>query len=91
MAGRVEGLPHLGTRLSALPALKVSRQTVIPLGNFTLPAACFLHVHIHLGPLSTSAGYTYCLTAIDRFTCWPEVIPILDITADTMAHAVLTS
>jgi cleavage and polyadenylation specificity factor subunit 1 len=61
------------------------------LGNFTPPAARFLHVHVDLvGPLPTSAGYTYCLTAVDRFTCWPEVIPIPDITADTLAHTQIT-
>jgi cleavage and polyadenylation specificity factor subunit 1 len=35
-------------------------------------------------------GYTYCLTAVDRFTHWPEIIPIPDITADIMARALLT-
>jgi hypothetical protein len=55
---------------------KVSRHTVIPVGDFTLPAARFLHVHVDLvGPLPTSVGYRYCLTAVDRFTCWPTSNP----------------
>jgi hypothetical protein len=54
---------------------------VTPLVNFTPPAARFLHVHIDLiGPLPTSADYTHCLTAV----------PIPDITADTVACALLT-
>jgi cleavage and polyadenylation specificity factor subunit 1 len=61
------------------------------LGDFTLPVARFLHVHIDLvGPLLTSTGYTYYLTAVNCFTRWPEVVPIPNISADTMARALLT-
>jgi cleavage and polyadenylation specificity factor subunit 1 len=36
-----------------------------------------------------SAGCTYCLTAVDRLTRWPEVIPIPVSAADTAALALL--
>jgi cleavage and polyadenylation specificity factor subunit 1 len=70
---------------------KVSRHTVTPLGDFAPPVARFLHVHVDLvGTPRISACYTYCLNAVDPFTCWPEVIPNPYITANTMERALLT-
>jgi cleavage and polyadenylation specificity factor subunit 1 len=70
---------------------KVSHNTVTSIRDFTLPAARFLHVHIDfVRPLPTSAGYTYCLTAVNRSTRCPEAIPIPDTTANTVVRILLT-
>ena len=54
--------------------------------------ARFMQVHIDLvGPMTPSQGYKYCLTRIDRFSRWLEVIPIKDIKADTVAQAFYAS
>ena len=49
-------------------------------------------VHIDLvGPLPPSNGYTYLLTCVDRYTRWPEAVPLTDITAETVAKAFITT
>lgn len=45
---------------------------------------------IIIGPMPISKGYRYCLTIIDRFTRWPEGIPLPDISTNTVATVIFT-
>ena len=70
---------------------KIHRHTTAAPAQFPPPADRFRQVHIDLvGPLPTSDGYRYLLTAVDRFSRWPEAVPLRGITAPEVARALIS-
>nr|VZI27046.1 unnamed protein product [Spirometra erinaceieuropaei] len=67
---------------------KVQRHNKSPSGTFPSPDARFNHVHLDVvGPLPPSNGYTHLLTCVDRYTRWPEAIPLRNVQAETIVKA----
>ena len=70
---------------------KVQSHIKAPLQKFDTPLRRFDHIHVDLvGPLPPSNGYTHLFTVIDRFSRWPEAIPLNSTTAIDCAQALLT-
>ena len=69
-------------------AATVHRHTTAPLDQFTPATRCFDHIHVDIvGPIPPLQNYRYLLTVVDRFTRWPEAIPLVDAHTITCAKA----
>ena len=76
--------------MCALPAGKDHRHTCLAVKFISMPVDRFNHVHIDVvGPLLPSGGCAYLLTMVDRYTWWPEAVPVPDVQMAMLARAFL--
>ena len=69
---------------------KVVRHTQPPAQQILMPSARFEHIHVDVvGPMPSSQGYTHLFTIVDKFSRWPEVIPIANTPAGALCMALL--
>ena len=67
---------------------KISRYNKPVFGKFDEPTERFDHIHIDIvAPLPYADGFRYLLTCVDRFTRWPEAIPLVDVRVEMVADA----
>ncbi|GBN26006.1 hypothetical protein AVEN_141620-1, partial [Araneus ventricosus] len=66
---------------------KINRHTLVQIATYKEVDDRFSVIPIDIiGPFPTSEGKMYCFTCIDLFTCWIKVIPLANVTAETIAR-----
>ena len=72
---------------------KVSPQPAAPVQPIPVPQRRFSHVHVDIvGPLPTSSeGFSYLLTMVDRSTRWLEAVPMETISAQKCADTFIST
>ena len=69
---------------------KIQTHTKAPLEKFSVQVSDD-HIHMDLvGSLPRSDGCTHLLTMVDRFSRWPEAIPLSDTTSTACAQALVS-
>ena len=76
---------------SSCQSSKVHRHIHHPVQQLDPPSGRFSHVHVDIvGPLPASSGFRYLFTVVDRWTRWPEAIPMVEATAEACARAFIS-
>ena len=71
---------------------KIQRHVKAPIISYLPPSRRFDCVNIDIvGSLAPSEGNRFLLTMVDRFTRWPEAIPLKDVTTLACAKAFVTT
>ena len=78
-------------RMPELPSSQSASPHPSPtLSHRSQPTGRFHSIHVDLvGPLPPSEGMTYLFTIIERFTRWPEAIPLPDAKTPTCTNALI--
>ena len=70
---------------------KTTVHTKPPPQKFSPPSRRFGHVHVDIvGPFPSCRGQSYLFTMIDRFSRWPEAIPMADTKIESCVRALMT-
>ena len=81
----------MGSEMCIRDSSKIHRHTKAPLARIPEPQSRFDHIHMDLvGPLPPSQGFTHLFTIVDRFTRWPEAIPLTSTDTKSCARALLS-
>lgn len=69
--------------------VKIGKHTRTPLQPIVEPDRKFEKIHLDLVHLPFKNGFKFVLTIIDRFSRWPEAIPLKEASAETVISSII--